>query len=76
MTDGEGEKRKERRKKTNTEGINVQETPLHIQIPLGFHSDVVQERVTRKDLFIDFLKWKSFKGRGNAEPRRREIKFT
>lgn len=23
--------------------------------------DVVQERVTRKD-FIDFLKWKSFKG--------------
>lgn len=38
MTDGEGEKRKERRKKTNTEGVNVQETPLHIQIPLGFHS--------------------------------------
>lgn len=38
MKGAEGKKKKERKKKTNKEGVNVQETLLQIQIALGFHS--------------------------------------
>lgn len=38
MTGAERIGKKKEKKKTNKEGVNVQETLLQIQIPLGFHS--------------------------------------
>lgn len=43
------------KKKIRTALLSSAKSEKYIKI------DVVQERVTRKDLFIDFLKWKSFK---------------